>query len=889
MNTFMGPMTPPPAAPAQPQALDIRTNPNQRQQFKQFMKQRTATMPMTSAPIAQPSMMPMMQPPMPMGQDIDIFNPVNLHEGGIVPSLSNLQQQAAQFSEQLQSTVMGGGGSGGGMSNPFVGNGPNGMFGLSQPAYTEATPLLAAGSQRPALESTIYPPRGMEGMFGNNAVTNLDRGSPQIDQGFKEGGSVHRNLVEKTHKDGRRALYKNNGSTFVRFVDEDEKPPLLSFAKFKEALGFEDGGSVPPRNTDIRGQDHMLSYITPDEADILMALGGSGEAGPMGIPAFRREDGPGSEGFGSEASSYGGGNTGGGGDDGGDGGDTYSDMGMSPGRSQAQFGTTEFAGKSVQEAENILDAGGGSDEAQAVQQSIATQQANQAARQRADQLVRDAVSGSASARQSLINQRPSQVNEEIAQLKSDPANLGSAGQFLSQIRNAPTTGTGIASVGAGLRDTRGPDAGRLDLLDIDNLLTDQFTERDLVTDAGPVVESYGPSRRTLGDSPVYSSVLNNPMYRDEKTMNPADFEAQYGFAPRGVTGSVFETPSIGIMTPSDDLNTDDMTLVNTPPEFLGDIGAAGLGVDIPTSAATTTTPTATTTSAPIGMDDEYDNIVGTPDYDDPNRAGYSAGLPIGVKTIDTPQGTFTTNLAGTTAAQRAAMPGYMSTRDPADPISGEVRAGFVPGAVDFVLGNPVTQAYGFEIPDLATGEITGMTGPSNMPGMIGSGLNFLQDLFLGPAENTEDLLQRGVYTGFGPGSQIGVASGTDDDPPVKAPTDPCPDGFVLKNGVCTPIDSGAGNDEAALGGGAGQPPPPPAPVIVPSPRQPVQPNLQGPVGYGMPTAGQINPFAVSSAGLYQQMLNQQAANPIRLQDGGSVSSRLDQAAGNFLKALQPAA
>ena len=129
MNTFMGPMTPPPAAPAQPQALDIRTNPNQRQQFNQFMKQRTATMPMTSAPIAQPSMMPMMQPPMPMGQDIDIFNPVNLHEGGIVPSLSNLQQQAAQFSEQLQSTVMGGGGSGGGMSNPFVGNGPNGMFG----------------------------------------------------------------------------------------------------------------------------------------------------------------------------------------------------------------------------------------------------------------------------------------------------------------------------------------------------------------------------------------------------------------------------------------------------------------------------------------------------------------------------------------------------------------------------------------------------------------------------------------------------------------------------------------------------------------------------------------------------------------------------------------
>jgi hypothetical protein len=49
--------------------------------------------------------------------------------------------------------------------------------------------------------------------------------------------------------------------------------------------------SNPPRRVDIRGQDHMLSYITPEEADILMFLGGSGEAGPMGIPAFRADPG----------------------------------------------------------------------------------------------------------------------------------------------------------------------------------------------------------------------------------------------------------------------------------------------------------------------------------------------------------------------------------------------------------------------------------------------------------------------------------------------------------------------------------------------------------------------------------------------------------------------
>ena len=48
---------------------------------------------------------------------------------------------------------------------------------------------------------------------------------------------------------------------------------------------------MPPRNTTIRGQDHLLAYITPDEASLLKARGGSGEAGPMGIPAFDRGGG----------------------------------------------------------------------------------------------------------------------------------------------------------------------------------------------------------------------------------------------------------------------------------------------------------------------------------------------------------------------------------------------------------------------------------------------------------------------------------------------------------------------------------------------------------------------------------------------------------------------
>ena len=54
---------------------------------------------------------------------------------------------------------------------------------------------------------------------------------------------------------------------------------------------------MPPRNTTIRGQDHLLAYITPEEAQMLMDNGGAGKPGPMGIPAFYGED-PGFDGGG---------------------------------------------------------------------------------------------------------------------------------------------------------------------------------------------------------------------------------------------------------------------------------------------------------------------------------------------------------------------------------------------------------------------------------------------------------------------------------------------------------------------------------------------------------------------------------------------------------------
>ena len=53
-------------------------------------------------------------------------------------------------------------------------------------------------------------------------------------------------------------------------------------------------GSVKAaRRIDIKGQGHMLAYITKEEAELLKAHGGSGKPGPKGIPSFEDGDGSG--------------------------------------------------------------------------------------------------------------------------------------------------------------------------------------------------------------------------------------------------------------------------------------------------------------------------------------------------------------------------------------------------------------------------------------------------------------------------------------------------------------------------------------------------------------------------------------------------------------------
>ena len=163
MANFMGPMAPPQAAPGQPPQLDIRTNPNQRQRFRNFMRQNTRPAGMTGVP----PMYPASQTPFPAAP----------------------------------------------------------MPPMARPAPAPIMPMQMAQPMRPPMQQPMGPAR------------NVDIFSPQYMQA---------------------------------------QPPV----------GMEDGGAVPPRRVDIRGQDHMLAYITPKEAGILKALGGSGEAGPMGIPSY---------------------------------------------------------------------------------------------------------------------------------------------------------------------------------------------------------------------------------------------------------------------------------------------------------------------------------------------------------------------------------------------------------------------------------------------------------------------------------------------------------------------------------------------------------------------------------------------------------------------------
>lgn len=118
----------------------------------------------------------------------------------------------------------------------------------------------------------------------------------------------------------------------------------------------------PPRTTTIRGQKHLLAYITPDEAKLLKAMGGSGEK-VNGIPSYPE---PGMGGDKDTRDGAGSGSSVSGPDDGGssskdnddrDGGSATT--GISGGQATAMFGDAALAGAiNTAEAESLIGGDG---------------------------------------------------------------------------------------------------------------------------------------------------------------------------------------------------------------------------------------------------------------------------------------------------------------------------------------------------------------------------------------------------------------------------------------------------------------------------------------------------------------------------------------------------
>jgi hypothetical protein len=270
MSNFMGPMAPPPAAPGQPPQLDFQTDPNQRQRFKQFMRQRMQP-PMPQMPAPMP-MAPAAQPMPYMGNNIDIFapQPMAFAQGGSVSDAlaDALSNDIGDYSAD------------------------DTMTDLSQTSYNDFDPGGNESFDAAAMDQ-----------FRNKQVSDLSSTIGQqiqsvisSNQQMGTPAPVPQSRIEQRQFESLQNVPTTEPVFSMPSLNLGGKSVTFDLLGNPLTIGFEDGGSVPPRETDIRGMHHELSYITPDEADILMALGGSGEPGPMGIPSYR----PGGDDVGSE-------------------------------------------------------------------------------------------------------------------------------------------------------------------------------------------------------------------------------------------------------------------------------------------------------------------------------------------------------------------------------------------------------------------------------------------------------------------------------------------------------------------------------------------------------------------------------------------------------------
>jgi len=200
---------------------------------------------------------------------------------------------------------------------------------------------------------------------------------------------------------------------------------------------------------------------------------------------------------------------------------------------------------------------------------------------------------------------------------------------------------------------------------------------------------------------------------------------------------------------------------------------AGTLFPVPSASVSPTSAPASVAMGALPEMEDAETDIFARDLADPNRPGYSGGLPEGLEYYTRPDGVrVTRNLAGLTEAQRAEQPFYMDV------------AGMMGG-----------RPYGYELDP--QGNVVGMVGTPGMS-IVGQGLSALQNLISGPPQTTEDLLERGVYTGM---SLQQPETGGDGEQVAQAPmVDPCPPGYEMVDGVCQPTDDLMGPTQPAQPG-----------------------------------------------------------------------------------------
>ena len=158
---------------------------------------------------------------------------------------------------------------------PNMGPSPMPPMGMGMPPPPPPTPPMAA----PMAPPTINPSQNGGQSFGGDAG-------------------------------GRKTFSQYLQSMNTSFPPTPTAPPPMSGgigggAPLMPPLAMMGGGAVP-RQTMIGREPHRLAYINPGEEMMLRASGGTGEPGPMGVPAFRG-GGYGFGGFGSPGEAPGGG------------------------------------------------------------------------------------------------------------------------------------------------------------------------------------------------------------------------------------------------------------------------------------------------------------------------------------------------------------------------------------------------------------------------------------------------------------------------------------------------------------------------------------------------------------------------------------------------------